>query len=238
MNTIIVILVIYGILMTWPYALAYFEKEYIRDDLVPKPYSPESWKSRYLEKQIEEANILGLIPCGTYFTSDHSSLVKGPMLLYRTGCGRAIVTLISARFLFFKLEKSEVKTRFLDGTAMITGDQAILPDITSGSDSETVYEASLSEVIARHIEKLESTEKNIDIVNNSSAFRTYEEIEVNRAERMVDSGYAHWTNQTQSTIKRTFKGVKITVKMNSQKVKEVADAAAKKRNKKAKQPSR
>lgn len=215
----IVLLVILAAWLLWklsPWLLALFEKEHVRGDIEPRPYSPDGWKSAYLDAKVAEAAAQGLMPCGSYFTAKQKSLVKGPMLLYQTPDGRAAVALISARFGSTELKKVEVVTRFSDGTAIVTSDGFLLPDYTGFIEKKTLYEAPLAELIESHLRRVEESCRAPDLITQETAFSMYERVEFERGERMVRAGCARWTDPAQTTLRRTFKGVFTTVRANKQ----------------------
>lgn len=199
---------------TLPYVVAICEKEHIRGDLVPQEFDPARWKSDYLPKKIAEAKAAGLVPCGSYFTSPHASVVKGPLLLYRTADRRAVVGLISARIAGVENKKIEVSTRFVDGTALRTSDGPFLPDFTGVVAKETCYNAPLAEVLARHAARLDLAGKAPVLVPDGGAFDVLEQIETTRGESMVAGGFARWVDPAQTKLRRTWKGVVRSVSAN------------------------
>ncbi|MGJ8651799.1 MAG: hypothetical protein ACSHX8_00865 [Opitutaceae bacterium] len=213
MTILYVILGLYLLYRISPYVLAYFEGEQVRGDLEAKPYESSDWASSYLEEHNDAAKALGLIFCGSYFTVPGASIVKGPMLLYQTECGRALVCLVSARIWGMELKKIEVKTKFLNGRVLFTSDQAILPDITGGSTKKIVYGGSLEELLTTHMDVLGEDER-IELIQPQNAFEYYESIEFERAARLVSSGFSYWSDKSNTKIKRTVKGAIETVKFN------------------------
>ena len=212
--SIIFIAIAWLVLKLSPYLVSYFEKEHIRNDLEPKEYVPSNWSSAYLDSQIQAAKILNLIFCGSYFTAKAKSMVKGPMMLYRTECGRASVALVSAKIFGAELKKIEIRTRFTDGTALITSDQGLLPDTTEVVVKSILYKSDLKTLLDAHVAKLESNAEKVIMVSNENAFQQLELIEIERAQRLVSKGYAVWCDAGQSVIRRTWRGAIRTVQMN------------------------
>lgn len=226
MKLILLLVVLWGLWKSIPYLLLLFEKEHVRNDLTPKPYTPGAWKSEYLDGKMAEAAALELVHCGDYFTASHSSVVKGPLLLYRTPDGQALAALISARFGKAELEKVEVQSRFRDGTALRTSDNFMLPDITGGIEKNTCYRAPLAELLDSHRKRVHELGRTPDTVTTDSAFSLLERIEIERGERMVAMGYARWTDPAHTKLRRTIKGVKAAAQANQSEKQRVIDSAA------------
>lgn len=198
-----------------PYAVALFEKEHIRGDLEPRELDAAGWQSEYLDKKIAEAQAAGLARCGAYFTARHSSVVKGPMLLYRRADDRrTVVALISGKFGGMEMKKVEASTRFEDGTAILTCDNAHIPDYTGVVAKETCYNAPLAEVLARHEARLDLSGKTPVLFRDGAELEHLERMEMGRAEAMVAGGFARWADPAQTKLRRTWKGVVRSVAAN------------------------
>jgi hypothetical protein len=211
MKIILIIVCLLGLYKIAHYLILLFEKEHVRGDFIPHRFVPEEWKSQYLAEKMAEAEGLGMIFCDSY---KHIGLVKGPLLLYRTSNGDALVVLISARFMGAEIKKVLIQTIFNDGTALATSDGVQMPDLTEGIEKRTFYEAPLSELLDNHRKRVAEIGKSFQRITAESAFSLFERIEVERAERMVRVGYARWTDPTHTTFRRTLKGVMATSRAN------------------------
>ena len=194
--------------------LALAEKDYLRGDMIPGSPPPESWKSAYLEGKQAEAAQLGLIHAGYYQTAPHSSVVKGYMRLYVTESHNAIVALISARIGGLELKKTLVRTRLSEQRVIETNDCASTADPTGGVEKTTRWCADLVELLATHEARLQAETLPATPLRPETAFALYEQIEVDRGQRMVDRKLARWTDPSRSTIRRTIKGALGTLRAN------------------------
>ena len=200
---------------TTPYLVALLEKEHIRRDLEPREVDPVKWGSEYLNGKMAEARSAGLAPCGSFFTARHSSLVKGPMLLYRRSeDGGTLVALVSARIGGGELRKVEVTTLFEDGTAILTCDNSHIPDFTGVVEKETCYNATLVDMLTRHDARLLQAQKKAVRVPTGGELDHLERIETKRAEAMVAGGFARWADPAQTTLRRTWRGALRAVAAN------------------------
>lgn len=190
------------------------EKDHLRGDLEPAAYQPEKWKSAYLDERSADAGKLGLMHGGDYHTGPHSSVGRGPMRLYVTESKTTVVALISARFSGLELKKTILRSRRADGSVIETNDSGGLVDITGGTEKIVLWAASLPDLLAAHEARLERETNVPALAAPSQAFAQYEQIEVERGQRMVDKQLAKWTDPSRSTIRRTFKGVMAMMKAN------------------------
>ncbi len=222
-----------------PYLVAIFEKEPIRNDTVPQVYDPATWKSARYEKKLAEARAAGLALCGSRFTGRHGSVVKGYVLLHLTPDHRIAVALISARICGLEMNKVEARSVFTDGTAHYTMDTAVVPDFTGVITKDTCFDGSLVEVLALHERRLAELAKPVVALQAERAFDTLEEAEARRGEAMVAGGFATWADPAQTKLRRTWKGVRATVRANRESNRRlVAEQTAKNKAKaKAKAPA-
>ena len=209
------------------FLLALGEKEHLAGDLLPADFSALNWRSDYLADRFQAAGQLGLVPCGDFFTSPHASIVKGPMRLFRTTDGEAIVALICARFLSLELKKTVVRTRISSECVIETSDGTGLADITGGIDRQTILGATVEELLQAHRERLDRAQVKPERVSTEQAFRLYEKIDLERGHRLVALGLARWTDPAQTKIRRSFRGALLMVRANqAQRRKIVAEELA------------
>jgi hypothetical protein len=205
------------------FILALAEKDYLRHDMIPSGPPPETWKSSFLEAKQAEAAKIGLIPCGDYQTGPHSSMVKGYMRLYLTEERTALVALVSARLSGLEIKKALIRTRLSERRTLETNDCAGGVDPTGGTERTILWAADLADLLATHEARLQAENPPPAPISPTQAFALYEQIEVDRGQRMVDRKLAKWTDPSRSTIRRTIKGAFGTLRAN----KEQTDAIVK-----------
>jgi hypothetical protein len=193
--------------------IAFCEKDHLRGDLVAQSYSPDAWKSDYLRQRHEQALAMGLTHCGDFHTGVHASLVKGPMRLYVNKARTAIIAVISARFLGLELKKTVARSRLSAQRTLETSDFGATADPTRGIEPLTLWGADLDEVLSTHEARMQA-ELAPAAVKPEAAFALYEQIEMDRGQRMVDRQLARWTDRTQRSIRRTFQGALGTLRAN------------------------
>jgi hypothetical protein len=195
------------------FLIAYCEKDHLRGDLVRQDFQPETWHSPYLQQRHEQALKLGLTHCGDFYTGPHASMVKGPLRLYLTPARTAIVVIACARFLGMELKKTVIRTRLSAQHSIDTSDYASTADPTGGTRLSTLWGAELEELLATHETRLQA-EAQPPLISPEKAFALYEQIEVDRGQRMVDRQLARWTDPSQSTIRRSIKGALGSLRAN------------------------
>lgn len=203
-------------------ALALGEKDHVRNDLIPGSV-PESWKSTFLEDKSAEAADLGLVPCGEYQTAPHASIVKGYTRLYLTPSRTALVALTSARMGGLEIKKTVIRTRLSDQQAIETNDCATTADPTGGIKVLSLWQADLAEVLATHEARLQMATLTAMPIPPTDAFAHYEQIDVDRGQRMVDKKFATWTDPGRSVFRRTLKGAFATLKANKRQSAELVE---------------
>jgi hypothetical protein len=200
--------------------LAWLEKDHVRNDLVPGAI-PESWTSAFLHGKSAEAAALGLVPCGDYQTAAAASIVKGYTRLYLTPSCTAVVGLTSARIGGLELKKTVVRSRLSDQEAIETNDCASTADPTGGIQVLSLWKANLAEVLAAHEARLQMVLPAARPISPADAFAQYEQIDVDRGQRMVDQKLAVWTDPGRSTFRRTLKGAFATIRANKRQSREL-----------------
>lgn len=194
--------------------LALGEKDYLRGDLLPKAYAPETWKSAYLDQRHAQAPGLGLTHCGDYFTAPHASLGKGYMRLHLSETRTTVIALVSARFGGMEIKKTVLRTRLSAQKVIETNDCAGSADPTGGIKVSTLWQAELPDLLAAHEARLQTENPPPAPLEPAQAFALYEQIDVERGQRMVDAKLARWTDPSRSTIRRTLKGALGTLRAN------------------------
>jgi hypothetical protein len=194
-------------------ALAWGEKDHVKNDMIPGSI-PTSWKSAFLDEKSAEAANLGLEPCGEYQTAPHASIVKGYTRLYLTPARTAFVALTSARMGGLEIKKTVIRSRLSDQQAIETNDCASTADPTGGIKVLSLWQAELAEVLATHEARLQMAATAVAPVSPADVFSQYEQIDVDRGQRMVDQKLAAWTDPSRSTFRRTLKGALATMRAN------------------------
>jgi hypothetical protein len=195
------------------FLIAYCEKEHLRGDLVQRAFQPELWNSAYMKGRHEEAMKLGLTHCGDFHTGPHASMVKGPLRLYLTPARTAVVAVACARFAGMELKKTVIRTRVSEQRAIDTSDFAATADPTGGIKLTTLWGAEFADLLATHEARLQS-EAPTPLISPDRAFALYEQIDVDRGQRMVDRNLARWTDPSGSTVRRSIKGALQSLRAN------------------------
>ena len=210
MNIIFIIgAVILGLLVFWHlfvFITALCEKQYLSGDIEPVsepyPYKP----STYWLATREQARMAGLISIGTYATRRNNSMVKGLATIFITPDRTTIVTITSGSIIGIPHKKTSLRSRLTDGRVLESSDNPLPTDPTDLVHVAMLLNAGVPELLEFHRQRIFQCGAAAVPFARPDISAEWEQIDLDRGERLVQMGLARWVNPQRTMICLTLRG--------------------------------
>lgn len=209
----LIVIVLVGILFLVVFVITgVSERDYLSGDVEPVygsyPYQPSS----YWQVTGQEAARVGMRHGGDFATKRNTSKVKGLQSMWISEDGLVIAAIVGGAFARIPFKKTVLRSRLGDGRVIESSDNPGIDDITQGIERAVLLNAGFAELMDFHRARLRDSGAAPLQFDSHHMLSEYEKIDLERGTRLVDRGWALWTDPGRSIIRLTLTGSLIQMK--------------------------
>jgi len=188
------------------FVTAMCERQYLSGDVEPVdepyPHAP----SPYWQATREDARGLGMQHAGDFATRKNTSVVKGLQSMWVTRDRSVICAIIGGSIVGAKLKKTVLRSRLENGRVIESADDPGLTDISKRVERAVFLNAGLEELMQFHLQRIANSGSAPVPFKGESVIGDYEQVDLEKGERMVELGLARWVTPQRDVVRMTFRG--------------------------------